>query len=66
MNRGGKKVAFQALVLEVRSKSLRSGDKSVRVTIEIDNPSDELMASLNTLHRADRYVAVAIAEMKER
>lgn len=27
MNRGGKKVAFQALILEVRSKSLRSGEK---------------------------------------
>jgi len=59
-------VAFEALIQEVRIKSLRSGDKSMRITLEVDSPSDELISGLNELHRADRLVAVAIAEMKEK
>ena len=59
-------VAFEALIQEVRIKSLRSGDKSMRITLEVDSPSDELLSHLNELHRADRLVAVAIAEMKEK
>lgn len=57
-----KKVGFEALIQEVKIKSLRSGDKSVRITLEVDSPSDKLLSSLNGLHRADRHVGVAIAE----
>lgn len=60
-----KKVAFQALIQEVRIKSLRSGDKSMRITLEIDQPDDEMVACLNELHRADRLVAVGMAEVIE-
>ena len=60
-----KKIAFEALIQQVSIKSLRSGDKSMRVVIEIDNPDDKLVSTLNELHRADRFVAVAIAEIKE-
>lgn len=59
-----KKIGFEALIQEVKIKSLRSGDKSMRITLEIDSPSDKLIEGLNRLHRADRNVAVAIAEIE--
>ena len=65
MKKEPKKIAFEALIQEVNIKSLRSGDKSARITLELDNPSDNLLSKLNELHRADRLVAVAIVEIKE-
>jgi len=65
MKKEPKKIAFEALIQEVNIKSLRSGDKSVRITLELDNPGDNLLSKLNELHRADRLVAVAIVEIKE-
>lgn len=56
------KVGFEALIQEVKIKSLRTGDKSARITLEVDAPSDELLDSINRLHRADKLVGVAIAE----
>jgi len=60
-----KKIAFIALIREVRIKSLRSGDKSTWITLEIDSPSDALITGLNSLHKADGFVGVAIAEGKD-
>ena len=60
-----KKVGFEALIQQVTTKSLRTGDKSTRITLEIDSPSDRLIDMVNKLQRADRLVGVAIAE-KER
>lgn len=60
-----RKIGFEALIQQVATKSLRTGDKSTRITLEIDNPPDHLIDTVNRLHRADRHVAVAIAE-KER
>ncbi len=57
-----KPVGFKALLLRVDTKSLRSGDKSTRITLEVDSPKDSLVDSINRLHRADKLVAVAIAE----
>lgn len=57
-----KKIGFEALIQEVKTKSLRTGDKSTRITLEVDSPSDELLDSINRLHRADKMVGVAIAE----
>ena len=56
------KVGFEALIQQVAIKSLRTGDKSARITLEIDSPSDDLLDSINRLHRADKLVGVAIAE----
>ena len=56
-------VGFEALVQQVAIKSLRTGDKSARITLEIDSPSDELLDSINRLHRADKLVGVAMAEV---
>ena len=57
-----KKIGFEALIQEVKVKSLRTGDRSMRITLEVDSPKDELIATLATLQRADANVGVAIAE----
>jgi len=53
---------FPALIKQITSKSLVSGDKSARVILEIDSPADELLDSLNRLHRADGLVKVTIED----
>ena len=53
---------FLALIKQITSKSLVSGDKSARVILEFDAPSDELMDSLNRLHKPDEMVKVTIEE----
>ena len=50
---------------EVKIKSLRTGDRSVRITLEVDAPSDDLLKGLVELQRADQMVAVGIAESYE-
>jgi len=57
-----KKVGFEALIYEVKTRSLKTGDRSMRITLEIDAPTDRLIATLGTLQRADKFVGVAIAE----
>lgn len=57
-----KKFAFEALIKEVKTKSLSTGDKSVRILLEIDSPEKGLVAKLDEVHDATRRVAVAIAE----
>lgn len=57
-----RKVGFEALIYEVKTRSLKTGDRSMRITLEIDAPSDDLIATLGTLQRADQLVGVALAE----
>jgi len=57
-----KRTGFEALIYEVKTRSLRTGDRSMRITLEVDAPSDELIATLGVLQRADANVGVAIAE----
>lgn len=59
------KVAFLGLIKSVVIKSLVSGDKSVRVTIDIDNPTSALIEQLNRVQIPDKLVAFAFAEMKD-
>ena len=61
-----KKVGFEALIQQVAVKSLRTGDRSMRITLEVDAPTDKLIATLGTLQRADALVGVAIAETKKK
>jgi hypothetical protein len=60
-----KPVGFKALLKETKVKSLVSGDKSMRITLEVDAPPDELVDQINKLHRADRLVDVKLAEDKD-
>ena len=59
------KVAFLALIKSVVIKSLVSGDKSVRITIDVDSPTAETLQALNAVHIADKQIAVALAEVRE-
>jgi hypothetical protein len=60
-----KKVGFEASIVELKVKRLVSQDKSMRLTLEVDNPPDELVNELNALFKGDKSVGVAIAECKE-
>jgi hypothetical protein len=57
-----RKVGFEAAIVELKVKRLVSQDKSMRITLEVDNPSDELVNDLNALFKGDASVGVAIAE----
>jgi hypothetical protein len=57
-----KKVGFEAYIKEAKVKSLVSGDKSLRIVLEVDNPANALVAKVNELHDPTRPVGVALAE----
>lgn len=59
-----KRIAFTAAIVDLRVKRLVSQDKSMRLTVEVDQPSDELVNKLNELFRGDADVAVAVAEVR--
>lgn len=61
------KVAFEAIIKEIKNKSLVSGDKATRVVLEFDsNNALDILNSLNELHRADSLVAVVIMDRPSR
>jgi hypothetical protein len=61
------KVAFEAMIKSIQNKSLVSGDKATRIVLEFDSSDKtQVLNILNELHRADRTVAVAIAEIEEK
>ncbi len=53
-------VDLEAVFRRLDSKSLRSGDKGVSLTFEIDNPSDETMDLLNRLQNPQAQVHLGI------
>ena len=57
-----RKVGFEAAIAELKVKRLVSQDKGMRLTLEVDQPADDLIDNLNRLFKADASVAVAIAE----
>ena len=62
-----KKIGFEALIKEINSKSLVSGDKATRVVLEFDSSKAlGILNVLNELHRADRLVGIAIAEIPKK
>lgn len=60
------KVAFEAMIKEIKNKSLVSGDKATRVVLEFDsNEKLDVLNNLNELHQADRNITVVIMDKKE-
>ncbi len=61
------KIAFEALIKSVNNKSLVSGDKESWVTLRLQdkNVSDEILNTINSLHRGDKNVMVVIMEKEE-
>ena len=61
-----RKVGFEASIVEMKVKRLASEDKSMRLTLQVDNPGDDLIDDLNRLFKCGgERVGVAIAENKE-
>jgi len=54
------KVTFDALIKQNAIKSLVSGDKGSRLTLEFNAEDDDMMDKINRLHRADATVKVTI------
>jgi len=52
---------FDALIKKIEIKSLVSGDKEAQILLQFQ-PTNELLDSLNKLHRADDLVNVKIEE----
>ena len=60
------KVAFEAMIKEIKNKSLVSGDKATRIVLEFDsNEKLDILNNLNELHQADRNITVVIMDEKE-
>jgi len=53
-------VTFEALIKQNAIKSLVSGDKHARLTLEFEASNDETIDMINRLHRADATVRVTI------
>lgn len=64
MKKAGSPVSFFAILKRLDIKTLASNDKGASLTLLIDNPSDELIAALNSVHRPDEIVSVAIVRAK--
>ncbi len=59
-------IGFQALIKDVHSRSLVSGDKETRVVLAFQSTNAlEVLNALNELHRADVYVEVGIVALPE-
>jgi hypothetical protein len=58
------KVAFEAQIKKFEVMTLASCDKGARLTLLIDNPGDELVDSINRMHKPDSLVSVAIVRAK--
>jgi hypothetical protein len=60
------KAIFQALVKEFKAKSLVSGDKAYRLTLEMGEELDiKAIDKINRLHKADAVVSVALVDDNE-
>jgi hypothetical protein len=53
-------VTFKALLKEISVKSLVSGDKAARITLEVNEPDADMIDALNRSMRADALVNVGI------
>lgn len=57
------KVAFSAMIKEIKNKSLVSGDKATRVILEFDSDKKlDVLNNLNELHYADKNITVVIMD----
>ena len=46
-----KKAGFEAAIVEMKVKRLASEDKSMRLTLQVDYPGDDLIDDLNRLFK---------------
>jgi len=58
------KVAFKALVKQVKIKSLVSGDKEAEMILRF-LPTDDILDTINKLHKADDDIFVVLMDEEE-
>ena len=58
------KVAFKALVKQMKIRSLVSGDKEAEMILRF-LPTDEMLDSINRLHKADDDIYVVLMDKGE-
>ena len=54
-------VSFEALIKEIKTKSLVSLDKEARIVLQFQ-PSDDILDKLNRIHKPDELVKVVISD----
>jgi len=54
-------VSFEALIKEIKTKSLVSLDKEARLVLQFQ-PSDDVLDKLNRIHKPDELVKVVISD----
>jgi len=55
------KVAFKALVKQVKTRSLVSGDKETELLLRF-LPTDDILDKINKLHKADDDIMVVLMD----
>ena len=58
------KVAFPALIKQLTVKSLVCGDKEARLTLQF-LPTDDILDTINKLHKADDSIMIVLMDEKE-
>jgi len=58
------KVSFEALIKELKIKSLVSLDKEARLVLQFQ-PTDDILNKLNKIHKPDELVKVVISNEGE-
>jgi len=58
------KVKFEALIKELKIKSLISLDKEARLVLQFQ-PTDDILNKLNKIHKPDELVKVVISDEGE-
>jgi len=57
-------VSFEALIKELKIKSLVSLDKEARIVLQFQ-PSDDILDKLNRIHKPDELVNIKISKIEE-
>jgi len=57
-------VKFEALIKEIKTKSLVSLDKEARIVLQFQ-PSDDILDKLNRIHKPDELVNIKISKIEE-
>jgi len=55
---------FEALIKEIKTKSLVSLDKEARIVLQFQ-PSDDILDKLNRIHKPDELVNIKISKIEE-
>ena len=59
------KAIFQALIKKFEAKSLVSGDKGYRITLETQDLDIKTVDSISRLHRPDKFISVVLVDNDE-